>query len=558
MLVIASLSFHSCIDDIDESIKEPSRYNDVEIQSYADLFEVFWNIMDQKYNYFYEQKDMDWDQIYKEFHPKFEALKTFNQFDTYSSSELQADCDKAEEYFKDIIDPIIDRHFRVVINLPISRFYRKELTFYGGMKNETPTYIYSFQHKYKSMTHKVDPETAVFAHEKKPVDFQEQIFGVPNNLIGGALKTNPDIYYFSFQQFILSNSYVIRFKDKYLSVDTKSSFYLTVDSIRNSEELKAISDEQTRKILFEKSSECLNRIDAFMQSPLIKETLAGIETFKETDELTDDFLRIINQFKKEAPDPNIEKRDLSFDDTFKQNPGFRNWFFGKLDNHVTVATEYNLLVEDIAKIAGNKAIIDLYRNFFNPLKKGEISKLILDLRGNGGGLVRDARLFTDRLITKDAIFAYQRFKEDNNRFSYTPWVPARTHVSPLSMSKEIPIAILVDAGSASMSEISTLMLKSQGDHVTIVGHHSAGATAGLGDSDQFNGGSRDNVTKYMRFFMPLLATKDANEQVVEGVGIKPDFELEPLTKDEVYDMAQNPENHVDKTLNKAIEVLSNK
>ena len=71
--------------------------------------------------------------------------------------------------------------------------------------------------------------------------------------------------------------------------------------------------------------------------------------------------------------------------------------------------------------------------------------------------------------------------------------------------KEIPIVILLDNNSASMSEISTLMLKSQGKHVTVVGGYSAGATAGLGDSDQFNGGIRGKVSDYFRVFICLYS-----------------------------------------------------
>lgn len=172
-------------------------------------------------------------------------------------------------------------------------------------------------------------------------------------------------------------------------------------------------------------------------------------------------------------------------------------------------------------------------------------------------MVLDARTFTDRFITKDAIFGYQRFKEDNNPFSYTPWIPCMTKTTGIGIKKEIPIVILLDNNSASMSEISTLMLKSQGKHVTVVGGYSAGATAGLGDSDQFNGGIRGKVSDYLEFYMPLLAMQDATHTVIEGIGIKPDLLVDPLTEDEVREMALSPFTHIDRTLKQAIEVLSN-
>ena len=74
--------------------------------------------------------------------------------------------------------------------------------------------------------------------------------------------------------------------------------------------------------------------------------------------------------------------------------------------------------------------IEGYRRLFlEPLAKGEIKKLILDFRGNGGGSVIDTRLLTDYLITQSAVYAYVRKKEDNNPYSYTPWIPQKITVT---------------------------------------------------------------------------------------------------------------------------------
>lgn len=65
----------SCVEDVTESTKEPTRYTASDIKSYSDLFDVFWNTMNQKYNYFYEQSSLNWEAIYKEYTPKFKELK---------------------------------------------------------------------------------------------------------------------------------------------------------------------------------------------------------------------------------------------------------------------------------------------------------------------------------------------------------------------------------------------------------------------------------------------------------------------------------------------------
>lgn len=57
--------------------------------------------------------------------------------------------------------------------------------------------------------------------------------------------------------------------------------------------------------------------------------------------------------------------------------------------------------------------------------------------------------------------------------------------------------------------------------------------------------------------MPLLAMQDATHTVIEGIGIKPDFLMEPLTEEEIYEMALSPYTHIDRTLKQAVEILTN-
>ncbi|WP_407481982.1 hypothetical protein [Elizabethkingia meningoseptica] len=121
--IVSILSFNSCVKEGEVSITEPMRYTQEDVKSYADLFKLFWTVMDERYNYFYEQKrkdGMDWDAIYKEYYPKFVALKSYKQ-EGFTSQEKESDAKRAEEYFAAIIEPIIDRHFIVGIKLPTGR-----------------------------------------------------------------------------------------------------------------------------------------------------------------------------------------------------------------------------------------------------------------------------------------------------------------------------------------------------------------------------------------------------------------------------------------------------
>jgi hypothetical protein len=104
-----------------------------------------------------------------------------------------------------------------------------------------------------------------------------------------------------------------------------------------------------------------------------------------------------------------------------------------------------------------------------------------------------------------------------------------------------------------------MMLKSQGSQVVSVGDFSAGATAGLTPNpDEFNGGSQDAIANVMQFYMPVMATKDMNGQVIEGIGVKPDYYVTPPTDAEVAAMTSSPSTFVDRVVNEAIKYLSSK
>jgi len=107
-----------------------------------------------------------------------------------------------------------------------------------------------------------------------------------------------------------------------------------------------------------------------------------------------------------------------------------------------------------------------------------------------------------------------------------------------------------------MSEVTTLILKSQGDHVKTIGRNSYGAQAMLtSDNEASNGGWIGNVTSYLYFYMPFSLTKDAQGNLLESVGITPDYLLDEMTQEEKEKIYQNEPSAVDRGLKKAMEVL---
>lgn len=545
ILSLSSLTvLNSCSAD-DITITDPRRFTAEDVKSYADLFEVFWKTMDQQYNYFYEQKyqgGLDWDGIYKTYYPKFAALQTYGR-PNEDDGQINEDYLTASQYFKEIMHPLIDRHFSVKIQFPATnKNIIRTVTFYGGMLDEEIPNVYPFAQKYGYMEDRVNSDA-----------FKSIVgsFGI----LAGNLNTNPDIYYLSFSQFAVTNNLKITLANNYLNPGKGNALLLTESILEASKELKDIKDANMRNAIKEVTFNILKDYNTYSDSKAYKAFMEEVTKFNQTEVVSNEFmlsaqnaLRTYNALPKYTT---ITPYGALYN---AETAEYINLFVGLLDNHVKYGYNFPELTRALSQVLTRG---EFYQKFLNPLHTGEIKKIIIDLRSNGGGAVVDARFISDRFITKNAVFAYQRTREGNGRFNYTPWVEAKTKPHNFGIPANIPIAVLTDKGSASMSEITTLMLKSQGNQVVSIGDYSAGATAGLGAVDDFNGGTRDEIAGgKLTFYMPLLAMKDAEGVVVEGVGVKPNIYVTPPTDSEVEQMASP--NFVDRVLNEAINYLNSK
>jgi carboxyl-terminal processing protease len=99
------------------------------------------------------------------------------------------------------------------------------------------------------------------------------------------------------------------------------------------------------------------------------------------------------------------------------------------------------------------------------LKKRNMNKLILDLRGNGGGLLREAISIVNFFVPKGTEIVKTKGKIEEWNKTYT------ATYDPIDT--QIPITVLVDGGSASASEIVSGSLQDL-DRAVVVGAESYG------------------------------------------------------------------------------------
>ena len=132
---------------------------------------------------------------------------------------------------------------------------------------------------------------------------------------------------------------------------------------------------------------------------------------------------------------------------------------------------------------------------------GGIRGIVLDLRGNPGGLVTETEWIAGLFVPAGTVLAHTHSGAGSGAFvaSGEPLFPA------------VPLALLTDRGSASGSEILTIGLR-DANRATVVGETTAGAFGGARDFPLPEGG----------IMVTTRALTGPRDEGIEGVGIAPD------------------------------------
>lgn len=156
-------------------------------------------------------------------------------------------------------------------------------------------------------------------------------------------------------------------------------------------------------------------------------------------------------------------------------------------------------------LAFTNALDDLYYN------QGA-RRLIIDLRGNGGGIVEEAMQIVNLFVDRDTKVVETRGKTSRSNAVY------KTRNNP--RYKDMPLVIMVDKNSASASEIVSGSLKDLG-RATLIGQKTFGK--GLVQNLRpiaYGGHVKVTTSKY---YLP-------SDSCIQGVGILPDIVMDDSAK----------------------------
>lgn len=161
------------------------------------------------------------------------------------------------------------------------------------------------------------------------------------------------------------------------------------------------------------------------------------------------------------------------------------------------------------------------------LEKEKIDSLIIDVRSNSGGYLTAANEIISMFTKKGEVIYQLKTKEKIEKI-----------LDKTETKRDYPVAILVNGGSASASEVTTAALQESYGAIVI-----GTTTYGKGKVQKTQGLSSGASIKYT--FQEWLTPKGNS---IDGEGIKPDYEVEFKASD--------TENKYDSQLQKALDLLT--
>lgn len=505
--LLLMLAFSSCREDSDTLI--PYDHDDVmafeaAYKSYASQYKIFWNGMNQNYALWdYEMENgLDWDAEYDKFLPRFEAL----------DNEKEVTDDALKALMDEMVTPLHDGHMRV-------QFWNYHTSKY------------------------VEVSPSVLRVSQRP-DYAD-----PNALYSKKEKLAA-----------LSNIKRDDVLDYYCSSTTLSS--LLSHLFANGITTKWVNGEIDR----------LSNLTTPTEMEVNK--LAGLRNFNKDVKTIFDYP--VNQLVPAYNSLVVKYAYLSIPGLKEIDPSYVNY---------GVSVSYALLKGNIVYMYLSSFMLSRYlvpeylqqmnlseqgqqqaktvrlawQKWFDKIqelhKAGTLGGVIIDIRGNNGGMVPDYQFVLGALLPSGGFAPCQlRYKRGTARLDYSPLMPQvmPTYKEEHAVVSE-PIVVLADCNSISMAEI-TARSCSLIPNAHLVGKRTWGALCALNSNSTFSTnysghiGVKDVTPVYV--YTPLVSTFSMDGKQLEGIGIDPEIEVD-LDK-ELFD-----NNGGDTQLERALQLIRN-
>ena len=485
-------------------------------KSFAGKFKVMWHGMNQYYALwdYEEEQGFNWDNIYTEYLPQFEALDERDKDNPVTDEELK-------EMLKKVLSPLHDGHFAMI--------WKNHMT--GNSVGYMP-----------SADRNATRDDAEVSDGFKPkLDY----YGKPQN---GEIVVDKN-----------GNPIMLEYSTKW--GDLRDTFYLTKGIGK-----KWIDAEISRI----ESLTSPNEMEVFTLNSLKRLSAALLTLFFLDDK------QAVAAFNNLATKyaylnvPGMTYVDPAFIDNgitvkfalLKGNSGNIAYFYFSdfsLTPYLDASVSESIfdMTEPATKNHVN-SVKDVWLSWFSYIqllhKDGTLDGVIIDVRSNGGGMLNDATYVAGALLPAgDFQYGYSRFKRGTGRYDYSPLLPAltKTMKDEHEIVSDKPVVLLTNCKSVSMSEMTaqTVRLMPNG---TLIGKRTHGGLCGLTENEQHS----LNYAGYIGVsgvtpvygYVPSMASFTMDKQQLEGYGITPDIEVN-------FDMTQFVNTGHDTQLDRALQFI---
>ena len=477
--------------------------------SYAGKFKVLWNGLNQNYTLWDYEKELglDWDAVYDQYLPQFETLDELEEVTDEQLGNL----------LKEVVSPLHDGHMNVKV------------------KN----------HK---TGHYITIVPALLRNSERP-EFKD-VRSTPPTLKYYVKKANGEIE-------LDEDGTPI-----YLEYSTASDDLLDIFNDTEKSGQEWINDSIT--VLQGLTTPTAEQVDMLKVLTELNKELEKVEDTKEGIAL---FNELANRYAY-LEIPGFDPIDENFSDNgmkirfalLKGNIAYL--YFSDFCLSYYLNDEYNkegFPNASAATQAHIKKLEEVWNAWFNTIqelhKAGKLGGVIVDVRNNGGGSMHDFNYVIGSLIPSGGFeIGKARYKRGTGRLDYSPLMPSYTP----TMNEEHaiitePIVVLANSSSVSMAEITSLSTKYI-DNATLVGKRTWGGLCGLIGNEYFSYnytghiGEEGKTPVYV--YLPLVAQFTREGQMLEGVGVTPDIEVD-------LDVKQLRSTGKDTQLDRALQLIRN-
>ena len=183
-----------------------------------------------------------------------------------------------------------------------------------------------------------------------------------------------------------------------------------------------------------------------------------------------------------------------------------------------------------------KQVRDVWQSWYNAVQMlhaaGQLRGVIIDVRNNPGGMLNDYQYVLGSLLPSGGFEpALTRFKRGLGRYDFSPLSPARFQtLKDTHDAITEPIVVLCNCRSVSMAEMTSLGCKTL-PNGTLIGKTTHGGICGLhGDPSAYTldyaGIVGVQETTPVFLYIPTMVLMSKEGQIFEGVGITPDITVD--------------------------------